>query len=212
MGTARQIDPTSTERVWQIRKLVTSVDEYVTEGGAPPAQAALRVTAAAVLRNPWIGTPTDTDLQTPARQIAPRLAKLLADRVLEQVGDATRIEAFGKAALVGSAGEIEHGAALLHTPYYANLLREFFDGSAVISFSDDRTPAGTPILIPMCHKIRGTQRSHYQTVIAHISDAPRADEIIIFAAASTGPRPHHRVGDRTTDPAINSANLEELYK
>lgn len=211
MSELRHSDPASPEARWGVRKIVLSVEEYVTEAGERPAVAAKRATAAAVLKNPWIGRPVNSDLQEPAKEIAPRLAKLLADRLLEALGAPSSVEAFGKAALVGTAGEIEHGAALIHTPYFANLLREFLEGEAVIYFSDDRGPAGTPILIPMCHKNAGTTRSHYQTVTARISDGPRPNEIVIIAAASTGPRPHPRVGDRTTDPKVHARDLESVY-
>lgn len=211
MSELRHTDPTSPEAQWGVRKIVVSVEEYVTECGERPAVGAKRATAAAVVKNRWAGTSVATNLQDTASEIAPRLAKLLADRLLDALGGPSAVEAFGKAALVGTDGEIEHGAALIHTPYFANLLREFLEGEAVIYFSDDRGPAGTPILIPMCHKNAATTRSHYQTVTARVADAPQPDEIVVIAAASTGPRPHPRVGDRSTDPKIQAKDLESVY-
>jgi Amino acid synthesis len=59
----------------------------------------------------------------------------------------------------------------------------------------------------MWHKTQAATRSHYQTITARVSDAPRADELVVIAAASTGPRPHPRIGDRTTDPVITAESL-----
>jgi hypothetical protein len=211
MSNLRHGDPTSPEAQWGVRKIVLYKEQYVTEYGQHPVRAATRATVAAVVKNPWIGAPTDSDLISPVREIAPRLAKLLTDRLLECLGGPGEIEAFGKAAIIGTAGELEHGAALIHTPHFANLLREFMEGESVISFTDDRARAGEPIVIPMCHKTAGNTRTHYQTASARIPDAPRPGEIVIIAAASTGPRPHPRVGDRTTDPIVRAKDLESIY-
>ena len=72
------------------------------------------------------------------------------------------------------------------------------------------TEAGEPLVVPLWHKSQAATRSHYQTVTARVPDAPRADEVVIVGAASTGPRPHPRIGDRTTDPAITSKSLESV--
>ena len=110
------------------------------------------------------------------------------------------IEAFGKAAIVGTAGEIEHGGALIHTPWFGNLMRDFLQGESIICFADVRGDAGETLVVPMWHKTAAATRSHYQTISARVSDAPRAGEIVVLAAASTGPRPHARIGDRTDRP------------
>jgi hypothetical protein len=64
------------------------------------------------------------------------------------------------------------------------------------------------LVVPLWHKTAAATRSHYQTVSARVPDAPRADEIVVVAAASTGPRPHPRIGDRRTDPLVTSSNVE----
>lgn len=207
----RHGDPASLEARWGLRKIVYTQEQYVSEYGQGPARPAIRATAAAVIRNPWVGNDIATDLQTPVQEIAPRLAKLLTDRLIEHLGGAANVQAFGKAAIIGTAGELEHGAAMIHTPYFANLVRELLEGEAVIYFSDQRAGAGEPLVIPMCHKTAGTTRDFYQTVTARIADAPRPDEIVVIAAASTGPRPHPRVGDRTTDPKVKATDLESIY-
>jgi Amino acid synthesis len=193
-----------------VRKLVVYRELVVTEAGAQPVRPARQASVAAVLRNPWVGTGPTHDLSDEVTRIAPVLARFLTDRLIAALGGVDAIEAFGKAAIVGSAGEIEHGGALIHTPYFGNLMREFLGGESIICFADTRAEAGEPLVVPLWHKSQAATRSHYQTVTTWVSDAPRADELVIVAAASTGPRPHPRIGDRTTDPAITSKSLESV--
>ncbi|MFM9608167.1 amino acid synthesis family protein [Streptomyces niveiscabiei] len=192
-----------------VRKVVTVVDEVLQELGRPVAVPVRRVAAAAVIRNPWAGRGFVADLQPEVEEIAPGLAQLLTGRLIEALGGVEHVEAFGKAAVVGLDGEIEHGGALIHTPYFGNVLRELTEGTSVIVFSDDRLPAGEPLTVPLWHKTAATTRSHYQTVQIRIPDAPRPDELVVVAAASSGPRPNARIGDRRTDPAVRLADLEK---
>lgn len=201
-------DSTSAAGVAGLRKIVYYQEEIMLENGTAPAIPALRATAAAVVSNPWLGSGPDTDLSEAAKNVAPRIAQLLTDRLITGLGGADRIEAFGKAAIVGTSGEIEHAGALIHTPYFGNLVREFLEGSSIISFADDRADAGASIVVPMWHKEHAATRSHYQTVAARVADAPRAGEIVVIAAASTGPRPHARIGDRKTDRPVTSTVLQ----
>jgi hypothetical protein len=104
------------------------------------------------VRNPWVGTGPTHDLSDEAARIAPVLARLVTDRLIEALGGADAVETFGKAAIVGSAGEIEHGGALIHTPYFGNVMREFLDGESIICFADTRAEAGEPLVVPLWHK------------------------------------------------------------
>lgn len=192
-----------------LRKVVVSCERVLRENGARPARSAVRAVASAVVRNPWTGTDARRDLAPEVELLAPQLAKLLTDRLLRLLGGADAVEAFGKGAIVGVAGEIEHGGALIHTPYFGNLLRDFLQGESIICFADARAEAGQSLVVPMWNKTHAATRSHYQTVTAVVPDAPRADEIVVIAAASTGPRPHPRIGDRTTDKPISAAVLED---
>ncbi|NKX55719.1 amino acid synthesis family protein [Arthrobacter mobilis] len=200
--------PSPEARAAGIRKIVYYQEEVLLENGVLPPVPALRATAAAVLANPWAGTGPETDLGPATREIAPQIARALTDRLIAGLGGAEKIEAFGKAAIVGTAGEIEHAGALIHTPFFGNLVREFLEGSSIICFADERAEAGQPLVVPLWHKTEAATRSHYQTVTARVSDGPRPDEIVVIAAASTGPRPHARIGDRATDPAVTSRILE----
>ncbi len=193
-----------------LRKLVTYRESVITEAGATPVQPAQQASVAAVLRNPWAGTGPTHDLFDRASHVAPVLARLLTDRLIAVLGGAHVVQAFGKAAIVGSNGEIEHGGALIHTPFFGNLMREFLEGDSIICFADTRAEAGETLVVPLWHKTKAATRDYYQTVSTRVPDAPRADEIVIVAAGSTGPRPHPRIGDRATDPAITLENLESV--
>lgn len=192
----------------EIRKVVVYREQIVTESGTAPARPAQQATVAVVLRNPWAGTGSSQDLAAQSQRIAPMLAQVVTDKLIDALGEVDGIEAFGKAAIVGTAGEVEHGAALIHTPFFGNLMREILGGESIICFADTRADAGAALVVPIWHKTAAATRSHYQTVTTRVSDAPRADELVIVAAASTGPRPHPRIGDRSTDPAVSLATLE----
>lgn len=191
-----------------VRKIHTVTEDLVTELGTPVAHTTRRVAAAAVIANPWAGQGVVDDLTTAAAQLAPDLAIQLSAKLTAAVGGADVIQAFGKAALVGLGGESEHGAALIHTPYFGNVLRELVEGTSVVVFSDECGPAGSGLTVPLWHKTAAATRSHYQTVQVRIPDAPAADEIVVIAAASSGPRPNARIGDSTTDPRVTLSELE----
>ncbi|MFJ9127577.1 MULTISPECIES: amino acid synthesis family protein [unclassified Streptomyces] len=192
----------------RLRKVVTVVDEVLLELGRPVATPVRRVAAAAVIENPWAGRGFVADLQPEVEEIAPGIGRLLTDRLIETLGGVEHVEAFGKAAVVGLDGEIEHGGALIHTPYFGNVLRELTEGTSIIVFSDDRLAAGEPLTVPVWHKTAAATRSHYQTVQIRVPDAPRPDEIVVVAAAASGPRPNARIGDRRQDPVVRLADLE----
>ncbi|MFJ9085157.1 amino acid synthesis family protein [Streptomyces sp. NPDC102384] len=192
----------------RLRKVVTVVDEVLLELGRPVATPVRRVAAAAVIENPWAGRGFVADLGPEVEEIAPGIGRLLTDRLIETLGGVEHVEAFGKAAVVGLDGEIEHGGALIHTPYFGNVLRELTEGTSIIVFSDDRLAAGEPLTVPVWHKTAAATRSHYQTVQIRVPDAPRPDEIVVVAAAASGPRPNARIGDRRQDPVVRLADLE----
>ena len=193
-----------------IRKIVYYSEEILLENGLAPAVPAVRATAAAVVANPWLGGTASDDLSKEAIQLAPVLARRLTDVLSKELGGVEAIQAFGKAAIVGTDGEIEHGAALIHTPFFGNLVRDYFEGESIICFADDRGDAGASLVVPLWHKNAAATRSHYQTITARISDAPRPDEIVVVLGASTGPRPHSRIGDRLTDPVVKANTIGEL--
>ncbi|WP_149830809.1 amino acid synthesis family protein [Streptomyces tailanensis] len=190
----------------RVRRICTVVEDMVTELGRPVAHPVRRVAVAAVIANPWSGRGVVADLNDEVVGVAPVVAHELTARLVDALGGADRIEAFGKAAIVGLGGETEHAGALIHTPYFGNLFREITDGTSVIVFSDERAEAGASLTVPMWHKVNATTRSHYQTITVRVPDAPRADEIVVIAAGSSGGRPNARIGDRSSDPQVRLAD------
>lgn len=180
-----------------IRKLVRYVEDVFIDGkpGGPIRTAAV----AAVISNPWAGRGFVENLRPEILGVAPGLARTLVDALLELCGGGERVEAYGKAALIGTSGEIEHASALIHTLRFGNAFREAVGGTAYLSFTNSRGGPGSPVVIPMMHKIDEGLRSHYLTLNFTISDAPAPEEIVIAIGASTGGRLHPRIGNRYID-------------
>ncbi|MNT17750.1 hypothetical protein D3C72_1529250 [compost metagenome] len=157
------------------------------------------IVAAAVVRNPWAGLPFQEDLRPGILEAAPPLGELLVAEILRQAGSADNIEAYGKAAVVGTAGEVEHASALIHTLRFGNAYRNAVGGTSYLSFTNMRGGPGCVISVPLMHKLDEGLRSHYLTVQTTINDAPAPDEIVIALGAATSGRPHHRIGNRYSD-------------
>ena len=117
--------------------------------------------------------------------------------IRDRSGDA--IQAYGKAALCGTDCEMEHCSALIHTLRFGNFFREAVAAKTYLGFTNTRGPANTQIQVPLMDKHDAGRRSHYLTVQFSIPDAPSHDELVIALGASTGGRPHHRIGDRYAD-------------
>ena len=182
----------------KIRKYVVYDEETLVEGFRK-AETPLRMFAvAAVIENPWAGEYIE-DLKPEILSIAPPLGKELTQRITNLVGGGDRIEAYGKAAVVGLDGEIEHASALIHTLRFGNFYREAVGAKSYLSFTNTRGPADSPIMIPLMDKNDAGRRSHYLTIQFSIADAPRFDEIVVAIGGSIGGRPHHRIGDRYQD-------------
>ena len=182
----------------KIRKYVVYDEETLIEGFRK-AETPLRMFAvAAVIENPWAGKYIE-DLKPEILSIAPPLGKELTRRITNLVGGGDRIEAYGKAAVVGLDGEIEHASALIHTLRFGNFYREAVGAKSYLSFTNTRGPADSPIMIPLMDKNDAGRRSHYLTIQFSIADAPRSDEIVVSIGGSIGGRPHHRIGDRYQD-------------
>ncbi|HET9125055.1 MAG TPA: amino acid synthesis family protein [Solirubrobacteraceae bacterium] len=181
-----------------MRTLLSRVEEIHQECGESVPRRLRRIVVAGVVTNPWAGRRVE-DLGPGVQAIHRALAPALIARLLAHAEGKERIEAFGKGVIVGLGGEVEHGAALIHTPHLGDPFRAAVEGTSIIAFSELRAEAGATLSIPMWHIRRAATRSHYQAAELHIPDAPRADEIVVALAASTGPRPFPRIGDRLTD-------------
>jgi len=176
----------------EVRKVVHVVEEVFHEGG-PRAEIPLRRAAAlAVIRNPFAGTYVEQieGFMNDLKPLGLEMAKLL---VAELGGDTKVVEGYGKGALVGAGGELEHGA-LWHVPGgYA--MRESLNGAKAIVPSTKKVGGpGTRLDVPITHINASYVRSHFDAMEVGIPDAPRADEMVLALVMTTGARIHARVG------------------
>ncbi len=182
-----------------IRKTLLSVETTFVEGGRAAERPLKMIAAAAVVKNPWAGQGFVADLKPAIHDIAPTLGELLTRMICDEAGGGQAVEGYGKAAVVGLNGEIEHASALIHTLRFGNHYRQAVGARTYLAFTNTRGPANCPIMIPLMDKNDEGRRSHYLTIQFAIPDAPAADEIVVALGASIGGRPHHRIGDRYQD-------------
>jgi hypothetical protein len=176
----------------KIRKLLTLTEEIFHEGGPPSAKAYRRGVALAVIENPFAGR-YHAEIQGFMEDLKP-LGLLLARRLIDALGvDAKAIEGYGKGAIVGEAGEVEHGA-LWHAPGgYA--MRELLGGAkAIVPSAKKVGGVGARLDVPITHINASYVRSHFDAIEVGVTDAPRAAEIALALAMTTGPRVHARAG------------------
>jgi hypothetical protein len=183
----------------QIRKTGLQIETTLIEGGKVTPVPLKLFTAFAVIKNPWAGRGFVEDLKPEIHSVAPILGELLTKTIIDAVGSGDAVEAYGKSAVVGLDGEIEHASALIHTLRFGNFYRHAVGAKSYLAFCNTRGPANAPIMIPLMDKNDEGRRSHYLTIQTSIPDAPAADEIVIALGASVGGRPHHRIGDRYQD-------------
>ncbi len=176
-----------------IRKIVVVVDEVHSEQGQAVTPPTRRAAAIAVIANPFAGRFV-ADL-TELMDIGEELGGLLGARAVAALGvSPSQIESYGKAALVGENGELEHAAAILHPKLGKPLRAAVEKGAALVPSSKKRGGMGTPLDIPLGHKDAAFVRSHFDGVEVRINDAPRADEILVAVAVTDSGRPLPRVG------------------
>ena len=183
----------------QIRKTVLHKETTLIEGARAAPTPLTLIAAAAVVANPWAGQGFVEDLKPGILDVAPGLGALLTEMILDAAGGAVKVEGYGKAAVVGMNGEVEHASGLIHTLRFGNHYREAVGAKSYLSFTNIRGGANCPVMIPLMDKDDAGRRSHYLTVHFAIPDAPGADEIVVALGASTSGRPHHRIGDRYQD-------------
>lgn len=173
----------------QVRKWFVAIEEVHHDGG-PPVDEPLRTAAvAAVIRNPYAGRwSTDLDdLLVPSGALATEIV----DRAVAALG--VPALSCGKAAVVGTAGEQEHGVACLTTPF-GDALRTGIGGSTWVTSTTKVGAAGEPVDVPLAYKDALFVREFYDTVTVRVPDAPRPEEIVVIAALGSRGRVHHRVG------------------
>jgi hypothetical protein len=176
----------------EVRKFVVTAEEILQEGGPRPERPRRRAAAAAVVRNPYAGR-YEADIMPMMEALKPLGLEMSRRLVAALGGEAAAIEAYGKGAIVGEAGELEHGA-LWHVPGgYA--MRELLGGAkAIVPSAKKVAGMGVAIDIPIHHVNAAYVRSHFDAMEVRVPDAPRANEIVFVLAMTTGPRVHARAG------------------
>jgi hypothetical protein len=176
----------------KIRKMVESVEEIFHEGGPVATSPQRRGSILAVIENPFAGR-YHAEIQPFMEDLNP-LGLAMAKRLVAALGgDPAVVEGYGKGAIVGEAGEIEHGA-LWHAPGgYA--MREVLGGALAIVPSTKKVGGpGTRLDVPVTHKDASYVRSHFDAIEVGVPDAPRAGEMVLVLVMTTGPRVHARAG------------------
>lgn len=189
-----------------LRKILTSVEETRLEMGREVAPPIRRAIAAMVLKNPFAGRYVE-DLSELIEASVPLGAELAARAIAALGITGDQVQSFGKAAIVGEDGELEHAAALLHPKMGAPVRSALGKGPALIPSAKKRGGPGTPIDIPLGHKDAAFVRSHFDAIEARITDAPMRDEILLCLALTTGGRPLPRVGGLTVEGIIGQDGL-----
>ena len=177
----------------KIRKMVTIVEDTLEEGGQEILPPTRRAAAIAVIENPFAGIYHD-DLET-LMAIGEELGSLLGDKCVAALGVTPQaVQSYGKAALVGENGELEHAAAVLH-PRLGKPLRSAVEkGAALVPSNKKCGGMGHPLDVPLGHKDAAYVRSHFDGMEVRINDAPKANEILVAIAVADSGRPLPRVG------------------
>ncbi len=180
----------------KIRKIVTVVEETHEEAGQSISPATRRAAAIAVIENPFAGR-FEADLE-PLMAIGEELGGLLGNACVAALGiSPAAAESYGKAALVGENGELEHAAAILHPRLGAPLRIAVEKGAALVPSNKKRGGMGHPLDVPLGHKDAAYVRSHFDGMEVSVNDAPRANEILVAVAVTDSGRPLPRVGGLT---------------
>jgi len=190
----------------KIRKMVTVVDEIHYEMGQQINPPTRRAAAIAVIENPFADKYVE-DLEI-LMQIGEELGAILGKRCIKALGiKPSAAQSYGKAALIGENGELEHGAAILHPRMGAPLRKEVEKGAALVPSSKKRGSMGDPLDIPLGHKDAAYVRSHFDGMEVRVNDAPRANEILVAIAVTDSGRPLPRVGGLSADAADGKDGL-----
>ncbi len=179
----------------EVRKYVTVIEEVLSEGGKELARPVRMAAAIAVVKNPFAGTyQEDLSLLSGeySSELGPRLAKMAADAL------GTEVLSFGKAALVGTDGEVAHGSNLIHTRLFGDALRDLCPGEAVVTAAEKCGPAGASLALSLRGVMDvgplgdGVDVTYMWSWEVRVPDAPRPDEILVIAVVADGPRPDAR--------------------
>lgn len=179
----------------KIRKYVATVEETLHDFGPVLARPVTKAVVGGVIANPYAGRHV-ADIQPMLKALEP-LAIDLTERVMKILGaQGSELEAYGKGAIVGLNGELEH-AALWHQPSGFGIRHAMGGAKSIVPSTVKVATAGTRIDIPLHHVTAAYVRSHFDAIEFCVPDGPRPDEIVFIVAAAVGGRPHARVGGLT---------------
>ena len=174
-----------------LRKLIYSVEDVFHEGG-PISEIPLRRAAAlAIIENPFAGR-YEPEIQGFLEDLKP-LGLRMAQKLLDLLGGADKIEGYGKGAMIGEAGELEHGA-LWHAPGGYAMRELLADSNAIVPSTKKVTGVGGRLDVPITHINASYVRSHFDSMEVGTNDSPRASEMVLALVMSTGARIHNRAG------------------
>lgn len=176
----------------EIRKIVTIVEDTLIDGEKKAAKPIRKAACIAVIKNPYAGKYED-DL-TPLIDFSDEIGKVISERAVEALGTDRKPESYGKAAIVGEKGELEHAAALLHPKLGTPLRSAVGGGKSIIPSAKKMGKMGDTIDIPVHFKDAAFVRSHFDAMTVSVSDSPRSDEILLAVAVTDGGRPNPRIG------------------
>jgi len=184
----------------EIRKFALITEEIFHEFGPPPARPLRRAACLAVIANPFAGRYV-ADIQPFMKELEP-LGLEMANRLVTALGgDASQIQGYGKGAIIGGAGELEHGA-LWHAPGGYAMRAVLGDAKAIVPSAKKVGPPGARLDIPITHINASYVRGHFDAMEIGIPDAPRANEILLALVMTTGARIHNRAG------GLNAADIK----
>jgi len=189
-----------------IRKIVVIVEETHREGTQAVAPATRKAAAIAVIRNPFAGRHVEDLAELVS--VGETLGGMLGERAVRALGIAPgAVESYGKAAIVGEDGELEHAAAILHPKLGAPMRVAVEKGAALIPSAKKRGGMGAAIDVPLGHKDAAFVRSHFDAMEIRVSDAPRRDEIVVAVVVTDSGRPLPRIGGLTTSEIVGKDGL-----
>lgn len=181
----------------RIRKLLTIAEETHEEAGRTIAPPTRKAAAVAVIANPFAGKYVEDVSELIG--VGETLGGMLAERAVAALGIAPgAAESYGKAAIVGEDGELEHAAAILHPKLGGPMRKAVEKGAALIPSAKKRGGPGAAIDVPLGHKDAAFVRSHFDAMEVRVSDAPRRDEIVVVVVVTDSGRPLPRIGGLTT--------------
>ncbi|MEM7747391.1 MAG: amino acid synthesis family protein [Pseudomonadota bacterium] len=189
---------------FRIRKTVMFLEDIHHENGPKPTQPRSRAAIIALVANPFAGSYAE-DLQSAMNDLKP-LGLMMTDRLVEAMGGLDGIDGYGKAAIAGEAGELEH-TALWHVPGGYAMRERLGTAKAIVPSAMKVGGAGCRIDVPLGHINAAYVRSHFDAMEVGVPDGPRANEILFALAMSKGPRIHSRMGGLTTDDVIGKDGL-----